>query len=285
MGIFHDSTVAKYVRTIRNSPKEIIVNRRLLVTAGLFATSGIPISKFALIAQHGRLRSILSVFVAWDQGSSSLVPSLPGFQNAFGLSSGSNPTEIANFISFVYIGAGVGSALSFFINDRVGRLWSMRLYMLIWIAGQLIATFANGSLAALYTARIVSGLGLGPLTVTGPMSIVEIAPQEFRGLLGTWFSVVMLLALTVSCFIVYASFLHVAIGKLQYQVVWFMPCIVIGLVIVLSFFCMNESPRWLMLKDREEEAFRSLIELRGLPADHPRVANEIADIQSGVDDC
>ncbi|PSN61689.1 putative sugar transporter [Corynespora cassiicola Philippines] len=262
MGILSDSTLAKYVRVIKESPRELIFNRRLLVTAALYAMGGIPIT--------------------WDQGSSSIVPSLPGFQKAFGITSGANPSQISNFISFVYLTAGVGSGLSFFINDRIGRLWSLRLYMVIWIVGQLIATFSYGHLGALYTARFVSGLGLGPLTVTSPMSIVEIAPYEIRGLLATWFSVVMLLSLTVSCFVVYASFLHVAASHLQYQIVWFVPCIIIALIILASFFFMYESPRWLMLKGREEEALETLVALRGLPADHPYVAREIADIRAQI---
>ncbi|CAI9633440.1 unnamed protein product [Alternaria burnsii] len=260
MRILYNSTIAKYGRAIRESPKELIFNRRLLVTAALYAMSGIPIT--------------------WDQGSSSLVPSLAGFQEAFGISSGANPSEISNFISFVYLTAGVGAGLSYFINDRIGRLWSLRLYMCIWVIGQLIATFSGGHLGALYTARFVSGLGIGPLTATGPMSIVEIAPYEIRGLLATWFSVVMLLSLTISCFVVYASFLHVASSHLQYQIVWFVPCIIIGIIIALSFFCMYESPRWLMLVGREEEAIETLVALRGLPIEHPRVASEFNDIKA-----
>lgn len=176
----------------------------------------------------------------------------------------------------------MGSGLSFFINDRIGRLWSLRLYMAIWIAGQLVATFSSGHLGALYAARFISGLGIGPLTVTGPMSIVEVAPHEIRGLLATWFSVVMLLSLTVSCFVVYASFLHLAAGTLQYQVVWFVPCIVVALIIAASFFVMYESPRWLMLRGRGDEALQTLVALRGLPAAHPRVASEMADIRAQI---
>ncbi|EKG17319.1 General substrate transporter [Macrophomina phaseolina MS6] len=155
--------------------------------------------------------------------------------------------------------------------------------MAIWIVGQLIATFSSGHLGALYTARFISGLGIGPLTVTGPMSIVEVAPHEIRGLLATWFSVVMLLSLTVSCFVVYASFLHIAPSTLQYQVVWFVPCIIIAVIIAASFFVMYESPRWLMLRGREEEALQTLVALRGLPAHHPRVASEIADIRAQIE--
>lgn len=222
-------------------------------------------------------------YTAWDQGSSSVIPSLPSFQKTFGLTSASNPKEISNFVSFVYIGAGVGSGLSFFINDRLGRKWSFRLYLCIWIVGQIIATFSNGHLGTLYAARIVSGLGIGPLTVISPVSIVEVAPTEFRGLLATWFSIVMLLSLTVSCFTVLGVYEHVATSKLQYQIVFFAPTIFIGLILIATI-AQYESPRWLFLAGREEEAVKTLIELRGLPIDHPRLATELEDIKRQIEE-
>lgn len=45
MGVLSDSTVARYARAIKNSPRELIFNRRLLVSAALYATAGIPISE------------------------------------------------------------------------------------------------------------------------------------------------------------------------------------------------------------------------------------------------
>jgi hypothetical protein len=44
MGMLSDSTVARYVRAIKQSPREIIFSRRLLVSAALYATAGVPIS-------------------------------------------------------------------------------------------------------------------------------------------------------------------------------------------------------------------------------------------------
>ena len=206
--------------------------------------------------------------------------SLPGFEEHFGISSGSNANEISKLVSLVYVGCGVGAGLSFFINDRIGRLWSLRLYMLVWIAGQMVATFAP-NMGTLYAARIISGLGIGPLTVTGTNSIVEIAPTEIRGLLATWFSVAMLLALWVSIFCVYGVFKTIPIGRLQYQVVWFGPCIFILLCIAASFF-ISESPRWLFLVDQPDKAVETVVRLRGLPADHPRVSLELQEIQESI---
>ncbi|KAI0155692.1 general substrate transporter [Pestalotiopsis sp. NC0098] len=258
--IFGNSTLVKYAKAMRAAPREVIVNRHLLLSAALYAMCGVPIT--------------------WDQGSSSVIPSLPGFQQYFGISSGSNSKEISNFVSIVYIGCGVGAALSFFINDRIGRLWSLRLYMLIWVIGQLIAVFAP-NLATLYAARIIAGLGIGPCTVLGTMSIVEIAPPETRGLLASWFSVVMLMALFVSVFCVYGVFTTLAATRLQYQVVWFAPCIWIALCITASFF-LCDSPRWLSLVGRHDEAIETLEKLRGLPRDHPRIQDEIRDIRESI---
>lgn len=276
--LFTESVFAQYVRAIRDSPREIICNRKLLLTAALYATSAIPISMLLPIL-NGMAPSLMSHHTAWDQGSSSVIPSLPGFDADFGLSD--NAKQKSDFISLVYVGAGVGSALSFFVNDRIGRLWSFRLYMLVWIIGQIIATFSMGNLGTLYAARIVSGLGIGALTVMGPMSLVEVAPAEIRGLIASWFSVVMLLSLTVSVFTVYGVFTHVATSRLQYQIVFFAPAVAAALLIGISF-ALYESPRWLFLAGRDEDAVGTLVVLRGLPAESPRVADEIAGIKAQV---
>lgn len=71
----------------------------------------------------------------------------------------------------MYVGDAAGAALSFFMNDRTGRLWSFRLYTFVWIIGQLVAMFTPGP-SGLYAARMISGLGIGALSVIGTVSIV-----------------------------------------------------------------------------------------------------------------
>jgi len=208
------------------------------------------------------------------------VLSLPGFQKHFGISSGTDAKQIRNFITIIYIGYAVGAALSFFLNDRIGRLWSFRLYSLIWILGQLVASFSPG-LAGLYTARIISGLGIGALTVTGPMSIVELSPAEIRGLLTAWFNVAMGISLVCSIFCVLGVYEHIPTSKLQFQIVWTAPCVYMLLLIAASFF-LCESPRWLFMVDRHDEATQVLVRIRGLPATHPRVQVELNEIQDSI---
>lgn len=85
-------------------------------------------------------------------------------------------------MSFVNLTAGIGALLSFFLNDKIGRLWSLRLYMVVYSTGVIIETVSFGNIPALYAGRLIAGWGIGALTVTGPMAIVEIAPKATRGL-------------------------------------------------------------------------------------------------------
>ncbi|KAJ6123231.1 hypothetical protein N7512_005696 [Penicillium capsulatum] len=253
-------TLAEYARKMRSAPREVIFSRPLLLSAMMYATAAIPLT--------------------WDQGSAASASSLSGFQDHFGISSKSGAHSTRNFVSLVYIGDAVGAALSFFLNDRIGRLWSYRLYTSVWIIGQLVAIFSPGP-SGLYASRIISGLGIGSLSVSGTVSIVEIAPAEIRGVLTAWYSVSMSIALMTATFCVYGIQLHVGASRLQYQIVWFAPCIFMFLwLLASSVLC--ESPRWLLLRGRDQEAMDTLVRLRRLPADHPRIQEEFQGIQESL---
>lgn len=135
--------------------------------------------------------------------------------------------------------------------------------------------------SGLYASRIVSGLGIGALSVTGTVSIVEIAPTEIRGLLAAWYSVFMSIALMSATFCVYGVELHIETSRLQYQVIWFAPCIFMFLWITASFF-LCESPRWLVMKGRDDEAINVLTNIRRLPASNPRIQDELRSIRESL---
>ncbi|KAF9879322.1 hypothetical protein CkaCkLH20_02865 [Colletotrichum karsti] len=258
--ILQKSPLAGYGKAIREAPRETIFNRPLLLSSLVYALGGMP--------------------VIWDQGASSVMPSLPGFQHHFGISSGADADEIRLFVSIVYVGFGLGAGLSFFLNDVLGRIWSYRLYTLVYAVGTLVAIFAPG-IGVLYGARVVQGLGLGALTVCLPMSIVEIAPAPIRGFLVSWLNLAMGAGLIGATFCTLGAYRHVPEGRLQFQVVMFVPLIHLALCMVGTLF-VEESPRWLFLAHRRDEAISGLARVRGLPADHPRVEREIAEIERDI---
>ncbi|CBF80575.1 hypothetical protein AN8448.2 [Aspergillus nidulans FGSC A4] len=243
---FQGSSLAHHVGAVRNAPREMIFNRTLLFSCILYAMSAVPL----------------------------------GFQEQFDFDSGNSALANRNFVSIVWVGAGVGGGASFFLNDILGRRWSFRLYAAIWILGQVVAT-SSPTLSGLYVSRIISGLGIGALTVIGPMSIAEIAPSEIRGTLTAWFNVAMNMGGTAGAFCVYGVFQNMTGTSLQYRVVWFTPAIFLFLCIVASFF-ISESPRWLLLVGRQEEAAQALVELRGLGLENPRVHLELQEMKIAI---
>ncbi|KAG7141684.1 quinate permease like protein [Verticillium longisporum] len=116
---------------------------------------------------------------------------------------------------------------------------------------------------SLIAARIISGLGIRSLGVISPMAIVEIAPQEIRGL-----------ALTTASFCVLGIYENIPASKLQYRIRLIATSVFVFLCILSSFF-ISESPRWLMFVGRREEAIEVLKRLRRLPADHLASAGDV----------
>jgi MFS family permease len=210
----------------------------------------------------------------WDEGTTASLTQLKAFQRQFGITPTNNPGAISNIVALVNLSAGIFAFLSFLINDRIGRIWSYRIYMAIYTAGNLIETFSSGNLAVLYVGRLVAGVGVGTLSVVGPMAIVEIAPSTTRGLMTLWFNVSMLSSQMLGIFVVYGCKLNIPSSKnLQYQIPFFVQCFIPTIGVAMSFF-LYESPRWLCLCGRNEEALKTLTTLRGLGEYHPYVQEE-----------
>ncbi|KAL4896923.1 general substrate transporter [Aspergillus ambiguus] len=244
-----EASVVKYFHAIRASPREIF-NRHLILAVFAFALGGCA--------------------KGWDEGSTAAISELPSFNSKYNL----NSTVLSNVVSLVNLGAGVGALLSFLLNDRVGRIWAMRIYQSTYIVGTLISCLSYGHVGALYVGRIVAGLGIGALTVVCPMAIAEIAPKTTRGLMTLWFNLCMLSSQAIGSFTVLGCSLHISDSRdLQYQTPWFVQTFPPAISLICSFF-INESPRWLIINNQPQKSLLSLTNLRQLPQTDPYVETE-----------
>ncbi|KAH7131142.1 general substrate transporter [Dactylonectria macrodidyma] len=263
MDSIKQSSLMKYIRAVRALPDGIL-NWHLFLTVVTFALSGCP--------------------KGWDEGAAASITQLQSFRDEYHLDSELDASTISNLVSFVNIGAGVGAFLSFFLNDRIGRISSMRLYQATYAIGTLISCFAYGHQSALYVGRIIAGLGIGACTVVGPMAIAEIAPKTIRGLMTLWFNICMLAGQAIGVFSVYGVNIHISSARIfQHQVPWFVQTFVPAISIAMSFAA-TESPRWFAIKGRSQEALAALTKLRGLSEDHPVVQEEYSQLVAHIED-
>ncbi|KAJ5460533.1 general substrate transporter [Penicillium daleae] len=161
---------------------------------------------------------------------------------------------------------------------------SLRVYSLIYIIGSLISCFSSGNAGAPYVGRIITGLGIGALSVISPMAISEIAPPAFRCLMTLWFTICMLSGQAVGVFLVYGCSINVApTTALQYQFPWFSHTFAPALSIIFTFWA-EESSRWLLLDHEYDKSLAALVRLRGLPANAEFVATEFNSMAYHIED-
>lgn len=131
-----------------------------------------------------------SIPKGYDEGGFSAAVGLPSFKNDFGLNKSQwkdnaegLASRTANITSFGVLGAAFGSLIALGLTDRLGRLWTWRLLVLVWMSGYLMQIFSSGIYGFLLFSRIWGGLGAGGLTVVGPLYLSEIAPARSRGMI------------------------------------------------------------------------------------------------------
>lgn len=138
----------------------------------------------AIVADHS-----LTKISGYDEGGFSASIKLPKFVEDFNLvpanwehDASGLANRKANISSFQVLGAAFGALSGLDLNDRLGRMVSWRLGVVVWAIGTLIQIFSSGIYGLLLFARIFAGLGAGLLTVTAPMYLTEVAPRKTRGL-------------------------------------------------------------------------------------------------------
>ncbi|KAJ5711850.1 hypothetical protein N7488_006006 [Penicillium malachiteum] len=222
----------------------------------------------------------------YDEGGFSSSMSLTSFEKDYDLLSADwtgSATALtnrkANISSFLTLGAAFGALSSLYLNDRLGRILSFRLAIIVWAIGTFIQVFSSGIYGLLLFSRIFAGLGAGLLTVTSPMYLSEVAPKATRGLAVGLSMVFLLGILTLGFFINYAASIHMAATRTQYRLVQAIPLIPVGFVFFLSYWC-PETPRYLASKHRHDEAKQVLARLRGKSVDDESILAEFDEIDT-----
>jgi SP family xylose:H+ symportor-like MFS transporter len=125
--------------------------------------------------------------------------------------------------------------------------------------------------------RIIGGVGVGLASMLSPMYIAEIAPARLRGNLVAWNQVAIIGGMIVVYFVNYLISLYGGGDGWLNSVGWrymFLSLAVPSALFLLLLFFVPETPRFLMLKGRRDEARKVLLRL-GSESEAEREIKEI----------
>lgn len=149
-------------------------------------------------------------------------------------------------------GAFSGSVLGGLLLDRIGRKYVILLTSIPFIISWIMIAYAR-SLTILLVARYLAGISDGLICCSVPIYFGEIADPKIRGLLGSAVSVAWIFGILVTN--VLGSYLTIADTALI--------SLIIPLLLLLTFPFIPESPYYLLMKGKVEDARDSLMIFKG----------------------
>ncbi|KAL4913662.1 general substrate transporter [Aspergillus aurantiobrunneus] len=229
---------------------------------------------------------ILGASRGLDEGLVGGMVSLQSFKNEFPLEQGSEQEQadrLSNITSMVQLGSIVGAFFAFVVCDKVGRVRSLQILCFLWLLGFIIVVVSYGSISQILAGRFIAGVGIGMTVVVGPTYIAETAPRAIRGMLTNIFAGSVYLGVMIAYFSNWGSSINMPDSS-RYQ--WVAPQTAhigfAGMILIMSF-TIPETPRYLTLKGKPDEAIKALCVLRQLPETHPFVQEEVLGMRQQLE--
>ncbi|KAJ1674001.1 hypothetical protein EV182_004161 [Spiromyces aspiralis] len=235
-----------------------------------------PPSNHGVVYMVAAIASIGGFLYGYDQGNMSEILQMKRFNSYF-----NEPDSLHQSIitSMLTLGCFIGSLAAAPLSDAVGRKYTIVIGSCIFVVGSALqcGSINQGMLIA---SRIIGGLGVGVLSMIVPLFQTEIAPPEIRGRLVSLQQFAITIGILCSYWITYGcSKIHgTASFRLPLGIQIVPALILVPLILIMPF-----SPRWLVSKDRDDEAIQVLARLRAHgDVNAPHVVEEYNDIKSKI---
>ncbi|KAH8883011.1 general substrate transporter [Thozetella sp. PMI_491] len=181
---------------------------------------------------------------------------VPYWKKYFGGPTETLAPELKGIIAAAYaLGAIVSLPIAPVVNERLGRRWAIFIGSAIQCIGAILQGFAQN--AAMYIiARMILGFGIPMCIIAGSSLIGELAYPKERPVLTSLFNVSFFPGSIIAAGITFAT------NNIQSDWAWRIPSLLQLCPSVMQMaliFFLPESPRWLVKKDRYDEAEDILI--------------------------
>ncbi|ORX56496.1 general substrate transporter [Piromyces finnis] len=232
-----------------------------------------------------------SIVYGWEVGMLNIIYSMrASFGAKFGLYE-FNPqkkifdeTEDKNLIEMIVtpsftVGGIIGSILILYIIDRIGRSNSLRLGSIIYMAGVIVQVCCN-NIFTLCLGRFIAGVASGIALGICPLYLAEIAPKQVRGTLGIVNPLGLQLGMLFSCLF---DTLCLKLITKNMSAQWrtaFAGLLIPATLFLLLVWFLPETPRFLLLKNKEDQALKTLAKIRGQGDCHPSVVEEFNEMNA-----
>lgn len=157
------------------------------------------------------------------------------------------------------LGCMAGNLSAGFLSDRFGRKKVLLVTALLLSVGGICCAIAP-SVTFLLVSRIIGAVAIGWGLVIAPMYISEIAPTERRGSLGMINQVALMIGISAAYFI---NLLVLDLAEAN-QWRWMLGSVAApGFLYFILLFFVPESPRWLAIKGKAEQALAIFANIGG----------------------
>lgn len=253
--------------------------------------------------------SLGCMMYGYDQGVMGSILVMQNFQAHFPTLTGS--TIQGWLVSALELGAWAGALFNGYLADRISRKYSMLVAVIVFTLGTGLQTGAQNP-AMLFAGRVIGGIGIGMFSMVIPLYQAEIAPPELRGSLVSLQQLSITIGTCISFWLDYGMHFvggsdcnpagianpyeadgttfnatlahgHTCLG--EKTVSWRIPLalqLIPAWILFFGMFFLPFSPRWLMMKHRDEECISSLSKLRRLGPEDPLLRAEYLEIKAAV---
>jgi len=217
------------------------------------------------------MEQFLSVFpILWPEDPSITDPAISSYRS----------TVQGITVASYNIGCFLGACITIFIGNPIGRRRMIILGTSIMIIGAALQASAT-TLEQFIIGRIITGLGNGGNTSTVPTWQAETSHAHNRGKL------VMIEGALITCGIMISYWVDLGFSFVESSAAWRTPLafqIFFCIIILCFIWNLPESPRWLILKDKDEEAKEVLSLLNDVEVTDKIVVDEYQAIRESVDE-